>query len=79
MSQQDTKPQVMVVDDDLSVRDYLRAFLASRGFRPVTPHNAASALKLYHAERPAAVILEVFMPEEVDGLSALAAFKKIDH
>ena len=29
-------------------------------------------------ERPAAVILDVVMPGEMDGLAALAAFKKID-
>jgi two-component system response regulator AtoC len=78
MPQQDTKPQIMVVDDDRSTRDYLRAFLAARGCHAVTLDNATAALKLYNAERPVAVILEIFMPEEVDGLRALAAFKKID-
>ena len=35
-------------------------------------------MRRFHAERPAAVILDVVMPGSMDGLDALAAFKKID-
>src|SRR5213593_1584484 len=74
----DGKPQVMVVDDDLSMCNFLRAFLSQRGYCSVTLGNAEDAVKRYHAERPAAVILDVVMPGTMDGLEALAAFKKID-
>jgi two-component system response regulator AtoC len=72
------KPQVMVVDDDLSMCNFLRSFLAERGYQAVTVGNAEEAVKRYHADRPAAVILDMVMPGEMDGLAALAAFKKID-
>ena len=72
------KPQVMVVDDDLSMCNFLRTFLAERGYQAVTLGSAEEAVRRYHAERPAAVILDVVMPGEMDGLAALAAFKKID-
>src|SRR5438105_4579347 len=72
------KPQVMVVDDDLSMCNFLRSFLAERGYQAVTLGSAEEAVKRYHAERPAAVILDVVMPGDMDGLAALAAFKKID-
>ena len=72
------KPQVMVVDDDLAMCNFLRAFLLSRGYQAVTLGNAEEAVKRYHAERPAAVILDVVMPGRMDGLEALAAFRKID-
>jgi two-component system response regulator AtoC len=72
------KPQVMVVDDDLSMCNFLRSFLSERGYQAVTLGNAEEAVKRYHAERPAAVILDVVMPGDMDGLAALAAFKKID-
>jgi two-component system response regulator AtoC len=68
----------MVVDDDLSMCNFLRAFLAERGYQAVTLGSAEEAVKRYHAERPAAVILDVVMPGDMDGLAALAAFKKID-
>src|SRR5438093_2538501 len=72
------KPQVMVVDDDLAMCNFLRSFLSERGYQAVTLGNAEEAVKRYHAERPAAVILDVVMPGSMDGLAALAAFKKID-
>src|SRR5438093_4046727 len=72
------KPQVMVVDDDLAMCNFLRSFLSERGYQAVTLGNAEEAVKRYHAERPAAVILDVVMPGDMDGLAALAAFKKID-
>jgi two-component system response regulator AtoC len=72
------KPQVMVVDDDLTMCNFLRSFLAERGYQAITLGSAEEAVKRYHAERPAAVILDVVMPGSMDGLDALAAFKKID-
>src|SRR5438034_9124273 len=75
---QPIKPQVMVVDDDLSMCNFLRTFLAQRGYQAVTLGSAEEAVKRYHAERPAAVILDVVMPGPMDGLEALAAFRKID-
>jgi DNA-binding NtrC family response regulator len=68
----------MVVDDDLSMRDFLRSFLSERGYQPVTLADAEEAIKRYDAERPAAVILDVVMPGAMDGLAALAALKRID-
>ncbi|HEV3140773.1 MAG TPA: sigma 54-interacting transcriptional regulator, partial [Vicinamibacterales bacterium] len=72
------KPHVMVVDDDLSMCNFLRAFLSDRGYSSITIGNAEEAVKRYHSERPAAVILDVVMPGSMDGLGALAALKKMD-
>jgi DNA-binding NtrC family response regulator len=72
------KPQVMVVDDDPSMCSFLRSFLSERGYHAVTVGNAEDAIRRYHGERPAAVILDMVMPGDMDGLAALAAFKKID-
>jgi len=72
------KPQVMVVDDDLAMCSFLRTFLGARGYSAVTVTNGDEAVRRFHAERPAAVLLDVVMPGAMDGLAALAAFKKID-
>jgi two-component system response regulator AtoC len=71
------KSQVMVVDDDLAMCGFLRTFLGSRNYNALTVTNADEALRRFHADRPAAVLLDVVMPG-MDGLAALAAFKKID-
>ena len=68
----------MVVDDDLAMCGFLRSFLGTRGYNAMTVTNADEAVRRFHADRPAAVLLDVVMPGNMDGLAALAAFKKID-
>jgi two-component system response regulator AtoC len=72
------KPQVLVVDDDVAMCGFLHTFLATRGYNALTLTNADEAVRRFHVERPAAVLLDVVMPGSMDGLAALAAFKKID-
>jgi two-component system response regulator AtoC len=73
------KPHVLVVDDDQSMCAFLAAFLSERGYHAITVGNAQDAVRQYQSDRPAAVILDMVMPGDMDGLDALAAFKKIDH
>jgi two-component system response regulator AtoC len=72
------KAHVLVVDDDLAMCSFLRTFLGARGYSALTVTNADEAVRRFHADRPAAVLLDVVMPGGMDGLAALAAFKKID-
>ena len=69
---------VMVVDDDAVMCEFLRAFLAERGYDAVTLGTPSQAIARYQTERPDVVILDMAFPGGMDGLEALAAFKKID-
>jgi len=69
---------VMVVDDDAVMCEFLRTFLAERGYEAVTANTPSEAIARYQTERPAAVILDMAFPGNMDGLDALTAFKKID-
>jgi two-component system response regulator AtoC len=71
------RPHILVVDDDPDMRAYLRGFLEGRGYETTTICNAEDSVIEFTQHRPAAVILDVVMPG-MDGLAALAAFKKID-
>jgi two-component system, NtrC family, response regulator AtoC len=68
----------MVVDDDATMCTFLETFLAERGYDAITLNSAEEAVERYGRERPAAVILDLVMPGRMDGLEALAAFKRID-
>src|SRR5258705_781027 len=72
------KSQVLVVDDDLAMCGFLRTFLGARNYNALTGTNADEAVRQFQDERPSAVLLDVVMPGSMDGLAALAAFKKID-
>jgi len=71
------KPQVLVVDDDASMRNLLRSFLSDRGYQAVTVGDAEEAVRRYQNERPAAVILDMVMPL-LDGKSAFHALRRIN-
>jgi DNA-binding NtrC family response regulator len=72
------RQQVMVVDDDLGMCGVLRTFLGTRGYSALAVTNADEAVRRFHSDRPDAVLLDVVMPGGMDGLAALAAFKRID-
>ena len=69
---------VLVVEDDPAMCAYLERFLANAGYRARIAGSAEEAVTRYREARPAAVLLDVVLPGSMDGLTALAAFKKID-
>jgi two-component system, OmpR family, phosphate regulon response regulator OmpR len=60
--------KVLVVDDDLRLRDLLRRYLAEQGFNVVTAENAQGMNKLWIRERYDLLVLDLMLPGE-DGLS----------
>ena len=60
--------KIMVVDDDLRLRDLLRRYLAEQGFNVVTAENAQAMNKLWLRERYDLLVLDLMLPGE-DGLS----------
>jgi two-component system, OmpR family, phosphate regulon response regulator OmpR len=60
--------KVLVVDDDLRLRDLLRRYLAEQGFNVVTAENAQAMNKLWIRERYDLLVLDLMLPGE-DGLS----------
>jgi two-component system phosphate regulon response regulator OmpR len=62
------KAKILVVDDDLRLRDLLRRYLAEQGFNVVTAENAQAMNKLWIRERYDLLVLDLMLPGE-DGLS----------
>ena len=59
--------KVLVVDDEKSVRDLLRSFLAISGYRAILASNGQEAIELAKSESPSAILLDVKMPG-IDGV-----------
>lgn len=66
---------VLVIDDDVSALKVAGQVLRQLGFRPVCKQDAASALEAASIERPAAVVLDLMMPE-MNGFDFLKRFRK---
>lgn len=60
--------KILVVDDDLRLRDLLRRYLGEQGFNVVTAENAQAMNKLWIRERYDLLVLDLMLPGE-DGLS----------
>jgi two-component system phosphate regulon response regulator OmpR len=62
--------QILVVDDDIDLRDLLRNYLVSLGIEVSVLHDAGSLERRLERERPDLIVLDLMMPG-VDGLTAL--------
>ena len=63
-----TKTRILVVDDDLRLRDLLKRYLSEQGFAVQTAQDAGAMDKLLARERFDLMVLDLMMPGE-DGLS----------
>lgn len=64
----ESKAKILVVDDDLRLRDLLRRYLGEQGFQVVVAENAQAMNKLWMRERYDLLVLDLMLPGE-DGLS----------
>ncbi len=72
------KEKIMVVDDEPSIRKYLRTLLEVDGFEVETLPSGKEALqRIGEGERPDFIILDVLMPE-MDGLETLRQLMQVD-
>jgi CheY-like chemotaxis protein len=67
-------PLVLVVDDDATVRELVARHLERAGFSVVTANGGQEALRLARELNPAAMTLDIMMPD-IDGWTVLAAVK----
>jgi GAF domain-containing protein/DNA-binding response OmpR family regulator len=67
-------PLILVVDDDATVRELVKRHLERAGFAVVTASGGQEGLRLVRELQPAAVTLDIMMPD-LDGWTVLAAIK----
>jgi CheY-like chemotaxis protein len=69
--------KVLVVDDELEVRQVLREFLSSRGYDVTTASGGAEAVAIVGTVKPDLVLLDVAMPD-MDGVETLKRIVAIE-
>ena len=70
----DSRPRVLVVDDDRAVRDSLRRSLEFNGYEVVLAADGAEALVTLGAQHPDVVVIDVMMPR-LDGIETTRALR----
>jgi two-component system, chemotaxis family, chemotaxis protein CheY len=68
---------ILVADDTAFVRLWCTKMLGRHGFEVVEASDGRDAVAKYRDHRPAAVLLDVAMPE-LDGLGALREIRQLD-
>jgi CheY-like chemotaxis protein len=61
---------ILIVDDEVEIRDLLGLFLTSQGYRVTALESADEALRLVHSDRPDLIISDLQL-EESDGLAMI--------
>jgi DNA-binding response OmpR family regulator len=67
---------ILLVDDDESLRQVISQYLTQEGYRVIAAGSGAEALKLFYAERPGAVLLDLMMPG-MDGWEVCARLREL--
>lgn len=62
--------QILVVDDEVGIRELLSEILSDEGHETVLAENAGAARRLRAARRPDLVLLDIWMPD-TDGITLL--------
>ena len=69
------RPRLLVVDNEMDVCNFVKAFFEMRGFDVVTAFNGDEALKVLEHVKPELIILDVVMRTEKEGLQFLPQIK----
>ena len=77
MSSENSKVRILVVDDELGMRDLLKLELETAGFHVITAGDGQEALDWVEKEKFQLVITDIMMPK-MDGLALLEGIKKRD-
>jgi len=70
-------PSILVVDDELSMREFLKILLEKEGYKVITAPDASSVIDLIQGQDVDLVLSDIRMPG-MGGLSLLEKIKEID-
>lgn len=69
--------KTMIVDDEPAIRDALGRKLKREGYEVILCQNGLDAVRAFHTERPDIVILDIIMPDGMDGLTVCRRIREV--
>ena len=71
MMENSEKVKILVVDDELSMRQFLQILLKKDGYDVTTAENGEIALNKLKSEKFPVILMDYNMPEAIDGIDLL--------
>jgi two-component system nitrogen regulation response regulator NtrX len=72
-----TRPaKILIIDDELPIREVLSATLKDEGHQVQTAHDADSGIEAMRTFQPEVVFLDIWMPGSLDGIEVLTTARK---
>lgn len=69
--------KILIVDDELAIREALGRKLKREGFDVILAPDGLDGLRAFHGERPDLVVLDIVMPESMDGLTVCRRIREV--
>ncbi|MDX2141046.1 MAG: response regulator transcription factor [Chloroflexota bacterium] len=70
--------KIIIVDDEQAIREALGRKLTRDGFEVTVCENGLEGLRAFHAQHPDLVVLDIVMPEGMNGLDVCRRIREID-
>jgi len=67
--------KILIVDDQLEVRELVEVTLRSENYQIFQAENGAGAIEIARTEKPDLIIMDIMMPGGMDGLEATRVIK----
>lgn len=68
--------KILIIDDELPIREVLSATLKDEGHQVQTAHDADSGIEAMRSFQPEVVFLDIWMPGSLDGIEVLTTARK---
>lgn len=72
-----SKPRILIIDDESSIRDALESWFSLHGFDVDVAQNGAEGVRMVSAQRYAVVVMDLEMPT-MGGVQATHEIKAVD-
>lgn len=69
--------KIMIVDDEAPIREALGKRLKREGFETILCADGSEALRRFQTERPELVVLDIVMPNNLDGLTVCRRIREV--
>lgn len=72
----DTKPLILVVEDDKPIRHFIRVSLEAQGYKCLEAPNGKTAVSLVFSHNPDIIVLDLGLPD-LDGIDVISKVRPV--